>query len=315
MSAKSIVTRAVILAVLGGWTARAAAQAPDISGQVPPEQLPVPTAPPTSPLPAVMPPPSQIPAMRAGLPPGSVPDPWITYDRPGCCGPIGADGPIDSEIYMRTGASIATGNSIIRQSENTGLILEFGGRSLLFNRDTTAAWTADFGVDYSYNDAGGNKTFTLIQPFTVTTLNPVTFLNQSSVVPVAEKMAIRDYQRVAPTLAFGREWYIGRPAYCPGSHWRVGADTGGRYGYSRLDLNNFSIPDRVDFAHVSSVYGSALVSIHSDWEIPVTACSWLTLGTRAEWAYNWSNVLKDAVPPQGSNTQEINLLLTLGLRF
>jgi hypothetical protein len=315
MSAKSIVSRAVILAVLGGWTARAAAQTPEISGQVPPEQLPAPTAPATSPLPAVMTPPSQIPAMRAGLPPGSVPDPWITYDRPGCCGPIGADGPIDSELYLRTGPSIATGNSIIRRSENTGWMAEVGGRTLLFNRETTAAWTGDFGISYTYNDAGGNIAFPLLVPFNVTTTNPLTLQTTTTVQRVPLQVSIRDYQRVAPTFAFGREWYIGQPAYCLGSHWRVGADIGGRWGTSRLELNDMSIPGRVDFRHLSDVYGSALVSIHSDLEFPLTACSWLIVGARAEWAYNWSDILKDAFPRQASDTQEINLLLNVGIRF
>ena len=89
MSAKAIVSGALILAVLGGRAARAAEPAE----QAPPapEVLPVPAPPPSQPpLPDVIPAPSQIPAVRAGLPPGSVPDPWITYDRPGCCGPVGS---------------------------------------------------------------------------------------------------------------------------------------------------------------------------------------------------------------------------------
>jgi hypothetical protein len=306
MSAKSIVSRAVILAVLGGWTARAAAQTPD---------TPVGPAPATSPLPAIMPPPSQIPAIQAGLPPGRGPDPWITYDRPGCCGPIGADGPVGSEVYWRAGPSIPTGNSIIRQSENTGVITEVGVRSLLFNRDTTAAWTGDLGISYSYNDGGGNIVFPLIVPFNVTTLNPVTFTNMTTVQRVPVQVSIRDYQRVAPTVAGGREWYLGQPAYAPGWHWRVGADMGGRWGTSRLELNDLSNPGLVDFRHVSDVYGSVLVSIHSDLEMPIGAATWLTFGTRAEWAYNWSDILKDAFPKQASDTQEINLLLTVGLRF
>ena len=36
---------------------------------------------------------------------------------------------------------------------------------------------------------------------------------------------------------------------------------------------------------------------------------------RAEWAYNWSDVLRDAFPKQGSDAQEINLMLTAGIRF
>jgi hypothetical protein len=303
MSAKSIVTRAVFLAVLGGWTARAAAQTPDGYG------APVPAAPATSPLPAVMPAPSQIPAIQASLPPGGVPDPWITYERPGCCGPVGGDGPIGSEVYVRTGPSIPTGNSIIRQSEDTGWMVEVGGRSLLFNRDTTAAWTGDFGVAYTYNDGGSNNVFPLILPFTVNSIFT------STIQPVAVKVIIRDYQRVAPTFAFGREYYLGQPAYAPGWHWRAGADVGGRYGVSRLDLNDVSNPGRVDFRHLSDVYGAALVSIHTDVDVPIGPCCSFIAGARAEWAYNWSDILKEALPTQRSDTQEINILLNVGFRF
>jgi hypothetical protein len=303
MSAKSIVTRAVILAILGGRAAGAAAQTPNATGG------PALAAPTTTPVPEIMPPPSQIPSIRAGLPPGSVPDPWITYDRPGCCGPIGADGPINSELYLRAGPSIPTGSSIIRQSENTGWMTEIGGRSLFFNRDTTAAWTGDLGLAYTYNNSGGDIRFPLIVPFNNTTFFATTVQH----IPL--QVSIRDYQRVAPTLAGGREWYIGRPAYCPGSHWRVGADIGGRWGTSRLELNEFSFPGHTDFRRLSDVYGSFLISVHSDYEIQISAATWFTFGARAEWAYNWSDILRDAFPRQSSDTQEINLLLNVGIRF
>ena len=120
----------------------------------------------------------------------------------------------------RTGPSIPTGNSIIRQAEHTGWITEVGGRSLFFNRDTTAAWTGDLGIDFTYNNAGPGHVFTVIEPFTVVTLNPNTFQNETVSEAIPLKVNIRDYLRVAPTIAFGREWYLGTPAYCPGWHWR-----------------------------------------------------------------------------------------------
>ena len=275
MSAKAIVTRAVILAALGGWTGRAVAQLPPSYGSTAnPEQLPAPTAPTTSPLPAVMPPPSQIPAIQAGLPSGSVPDPWITYDRPGCCGPIGADGPIDTELYIRSGPSITTGNSIIQRTVNTGWAEEFGGRSVFFNRDTTAAWTADIGIDYTYDNGGGSgHNFTLFQPFSINTSTNV-FQQVTQVVPVPLTVSIRDYQRVAFRPSFGGEWYIGRPAYCPGTHWRVGTDIGGRWGSSRIGLNDFTQPNIVIYRRLSDVYGSVVLAIHSDVEVPVGPRTW-----------------------------------------
>jgi hypothetical protein len=276
--------------------------------------LPPPGAPATTPGPAVIPP-SQVPAAQAGLPPGSVPDPWITYDRPGCCGPLGADGPIDSELYTRNGISIPMGPSIIRNHLNTGWFTEFGGRSLFFNRDTDAAWTADIGLSYQMNDAGPAPVFTLLQLFNVTSTNNV-FQTVNTVEPGPVRVQIRDYQRVAFNLAGGREWYIGAPAEFPGRHWRIGADIGGRWGTSRLDLNDITRPEHPSFRHVSDVYGSVVLSIHSDWDFQIGPRSWFLAGLRAEWAYNWSDILRNAASPnQTSDTQEVNILMNFGWRF
>jgi hypothetical protein len=310
MSAKAIVTRAVILAWLGGGVARVAAQAPPAG----PEQLPAPAAPDSGPLPSIMPSPSQIPAIQAGLPPGSVPDPWITYDRPGCCGPIGADGPISSEIYARTGPSIPTGSSIIRQGINTGWLSEFGGRALLFNRDTNAAWTGDFGIDYTFNDGGGHPEFPLRLLFPTTITNPFTGQAITNLQFGTVPITIRDYQRVAVRLSGGREWFL-PPGYCPGWHFRFGTDIGGRWGTSRLDMNDLTRSNEIDFRHQSDVYGAVVLSIHSDLEAPIGPRLWFIAGTRAEWAYNFSDVLKNALPSQKSDTGEINLLLNFGVRF
>jgi hypothetical protein len=310
MSAKAIVTRAVILAVLGGWTARAAAQAPDVPGQ----PSPTPAAP-ASPVPAVIPPPSQIPAMQAGLPPGSVPDPWITYDRPGCCGPIGADGPIDSELYSRSGVSIPTAHDVLHDSLNAGWATEVGGRALFFNKDTTAAWTGDLGIDYTYNDAGGGHQFLLNVPFVTTVTDPNTFQTITKTVIGSLPTTIRDYQRVAFAIAGGREWYLMQPAYCPGSHWRIGTDIGGRWGTSRLELNDLSFPNMVLFRHLSDVYGAVTVSGHTDLELQIGPASWFLVGFRVEWAYDWSDILKNATVHQSSNLNEVNLLFNTGFRF
>jgi hypothetical protein len=66
---------------------------------------------------------------------------------------------------------------------------------------------------------------------------------------------------------------------------------------------------------VTDVYGSLVLSIHSDLEIPIGPCSWFVAGVRTEWAYNWSDILRNAFPRQTSDTQDISLLLTLGVRF
>jgi len=316
MSTKAIGTRALIVAVLGTWVAGAAAQ-PPMPPTAGPETLPAPSVPAQqSPISSVIPPPSQAPAAAAGLPPGSVPDPWITYDRPGCCGPMGADGPIGWEFYTRNGVSIPTGNNVLQESLDTGWQTAAGARTLFFNRGTTAAWTADVGLSYTYNNGSRpDRVFNVLFPFTNTTFDFNTFQNVTSVVQTPVPVTIRDYQRASFNLAGGFEKYIGNGAYCPGNHWRLGADVGGRWGASRLELNDVSRPGMIDFRRLYDVYGALFLSIHSDAEWQITPCTWFVTGFRAEWNMNWSDILKNADPHQGSNLTDINLLLTAGIRY
>src|SRR5262245_36300629 len=55
------------------------------------------------------------PPLEGSMPPGPPTNghtglsPWITGTRPGCCGPVGGDGPICTELFFRFGASINLG--------------------------------------------------------------------------------------------------------------------------------------------------------------------------------------------------------------
>jgi hypothetical protein len=312
MSANAIVPGALILAVFG-VAAHAAAQPPQPPG---PEALPPPAvAPGTSPMPDVLPAPATAAQPPAGaLPPGSVPDPWINYIRPGCCGPIGADGPIGWEFYWRNGVSmpVATG---LKEFLHTGWMTSVGERTLFFNQATDAAWTIDLGLSYSYQDSGRNdKVFDLLIPFRVTNNAnfPPTTTTQTGMVPVT----VRDYQRASFNVALGREWYLMVPAYTPGRHWRIGFDSGGRWGTSRLEFNDLANPSLgTGFRHRTDVIGAYFIALHTDLEIPVNACTWFVLGLRAEWNYNWSDILHNTVPGLRSDLQDVNLLITTGFRF
>src|SRR5262249_5357488 len=80
-----------------------------------------------------------------GPPPGPLGwSSWLRYPRsPGCCGPVGGDGPIGSEVYLRTGASFALGDGVLADAADVGWAIRGGGRSLFFNPARDAAWTAD----------------------------------------------------------------------------------------------------------------------------------------------------------------------------
>src|SRR5262245_31150608 len=89
------------------------------------------------------------------LPPGSVCSPWNGPGGTGCCGPIGGNGPILSELFVRNGVNILIGGGIIKETMATGFTQSFGARSLFFNPSGSRAWTAEFGIDWYYNNNSG----------------------------------------------------------------------------------------------------------------------------------------------------------------
>src|SRR5262245_51818005 len=120
MSAKTVFPSALLLTALSLCTARG--QSPAQKGQ--PELLPGPkgvpgTAAPLMPAPALPSPgaaaqtPPDGPAPSA-LPAGPAsPSAWITgANRAGnCCGPLGGDGPVQTELFLRTGPAFNLGGS------------------------------------------------------------------------------------------------------------------------------------------------------------------------------------------------------------
>jgi hypothetical protein len=317
MSAKAMVSGALIVAVYG-WAARAAEPPAQPPAQPPaPETLPQPSvAPGTSPLPEILPAPGSVaqPPAKSGLPPGSVPDPWINYVRPGCCGPIGADGPIGYEFYTRNGVSIpvATG---LKPFLQTGWMTAVGARSLFFNKATDAAWSVDLGLSYTYNNSGSQNLFTIFEPFSVQSTNPVTGATTTQTKLGALPVTVRDYQRASLNTALGREWYLLNPAYQPGWHLRFGIDSGGRWGASRLEFNELTHFPNIAFHHRYDVFGAYFISLHSDLEVPLNACYTFIAGIRAEWNYDWSDILHDSMPGIRGDLQDVNLLMTFGFRY
>jgi hypothetical protein len=310
MSAKAIVSGAVILALLGGWASLVAAQPP-----MPPTPAPAP-APPVESLPAPSTIPGQpvglpaAPTIGDGLPPGSVTDPWIDYTRPGCCGPIGRNGPIGSEWFLRNGVTIPVAGGILNDALQTGYMTEFGARALFFNPNTDKAWTLSSSLSYSYNNSSRSDLILMV-PEGFNSQNPVTGQTQFQITDIP--VTIRDYQRWSFNVAGGRERYIGNPAYSPGWHWRIGSDLGGRWGYGRVGLNDLTgLPDNIFYRRQSDVFGSFFVALHSDVEGPLFCghCQ-LISGIRAEWNYTWTDVL----PQSKNDLQDVNLLWTIGWRY
>ena len=207
--------------------------------------------------------------------------------------PVGRDGPIGEELYFWTGPSIPVGGGMLFQQVNTGWMAEAGGRALFFNADNTAAWVTRAGVAFQYNDGSGK-------------VNPFDYFG----LPVR----VRDYFRWSGIFAVGRDWFmIGQSPFGPrNASMRFGWDVGGRWGTSHVNLN-LNIDDPLmqsNYLRRHDVFGAVEFGTHLDFEIPMGAWVWVS-GVRGEWGYNFTDIL----PGQKTNIQDVNILLTTGIRY
>jgi hypothetical protein len=246
--------------------------------------------------------------------PGSLSE-YLAYPRTcSCAGPIGGDGPIGYELYLRSGVSIPVGGAIFGDVLETGWAIEGGARTLLFNPDMSAAWTFNLGILFVTNH--GQRPDIRVPLSILVPQNPddpVTFPDVNGnfppvtvnfgIDPGVPGVTIRNLSRTFLNLGVGREWWLARPACADGGWgWRLGVDTGGRWGSSKLDHQ--------EIRHRRDTIGGVWVAGHTDLEIPCGCCVFQA-GFRAEWAYTWSDIL------QGSNAdmQEVLLLFNTGVRY
>lgn len=214
---------------------------------------------------------------------------WITYSHGDCCGPVGRNGPLGYEFYVRTGPNFPTGGSFLHTTLSDGWEVEGGARFLLFNPDADRAWTVDVGMFYIYNNGGHPE---------------LPFLLNGSLVNV------RTLHRHGVYAALGREWWLIGAARNCGRTWRFGMDVGGQWARDRLDLNEVAPPG---FQRQGDVLGGLVLSLHTDLELPVGSCCKFLAGFRAEWDYHWMDPLSDA--GLRSDVSDVNLLMNFGFRF
>jgi hypothetical protein len=314
MSAKSVCLCALVLSVLGMGAVRAD-YPPTTTGNTattPDNSAPAPTT-----NGSVLPPPEPV-----GL------SHYILGDCPECCGPIGGCGPVQMELYARSGATIPIQGTIFAHTLSTGWTIAAGGRSLFFNADNDAAWTADLGVSNDYNQGQhsdmqyrlnhiifnlGNNNLSIVDFIPgvkhTTITRRRTPLGQTGTTFDARTggVTIRSLNRTFANASLGREWYLtGNPATCMESGsciWRVGFDVGGRYGTEKLETHQTK--------HRSDNIGSVFVAVHTDIEVPCGCCIF-QYGFRVEWDYVWSDVLQ--IQNDG-DMQDLNILFTAGVRF
>jgi hypothetical protein len=314
MSAKSVCLCALVLSVLGVGSIRAD-YPPTTTGNA--STTPDNGSPAAYASGSVLPPPEPV-----GL------SHYILGDCPQCCGPFGGCGPVQMELYLRSGATVPIQGTIFAHTLSPGWVIAGGGRSLFFNADNDAAWTVDLGLSNEYNHGQhndmlfrlnhiifnlGNNNISIVNfvpgvkaPHIRTLRTPVgqagtTFFAR------APGVAIRSLNRTFADAALGREWYLtGNPATCAengGWIWRAGFDVGGRYGTAKLEATQTH--------HRSDVVGGVAVAAHTDVERPCGCCIFQA-GFRIEWAYTWSDILQIQ---NDADMQELNFLLTAGVRF
>lgn len=218
---------------------------------------------------------------------------WITYHCDDCCGPVGGNGPINYELFLRTGPNFPVGRTYFDHNMETGWEVEGGGRSLFFNPALDAAWTVSLSLSHTYNH---NR-----NPDTTVKLFPTGSEDPSKLFPVT----VRTLQRTFGSLGLGREWYLMPPVECSAVKWRVGADFGPRLGTSKVDFAE--IRHRTDTIY--GIYGS----IHTDVEYSGCGCCTFLAGLRFEYEYTNSDSILQGVT-QGS-MQDLNLLMEFGVRF
>jgi hypothetical protein len=238
---------------------------------------------------------------------------WITYSHGDCCGPVGGDGPIVMELYIRTGVALEVGGSTLSSALDEGFVIDGGGRSLFFNTQLDRAWTVDLGIGDIHNYASG---FTPNIPMTLNT-TPAGSVTQSFTNVLVN---VRELNRTYVHTSTGFEYYlVGSAECCDRPRWRLGFDGGGRLGSSKVDFRSFVLnratmtPNTtVTIPHSTDVMGAVTASLHSDYERPLKGCCSLFVGFRLEWAYNWMDVLG---PGNGSDVQDLSLLLNAGIKF
>lgn len=245
---------------------------------------------------------------KALLPPGSYPSPYYS-DSSGCCSPLGRHGCIGYEVYTYTGPNLPFGSSDFAGRLNTGWVVGGGGRTLFFNPTHDAAWVLDLGLSYTYN-RGEQESPVFLDIRQPPRSDPLTgrAIPQPDLYTLS---AIRGLHRTNFNFALGRDWWLWGPAangLQEGWNLRIGGQVGGRWGTAHVDV----VPlNQVNgYARRQNVTHGFFLAAHSTLEVPFGGCI-LFGGLRVEWGYDWTNI----VPPLNGDLNNVNLLLTAGIRF
>ncbi|GEM_PF-2620128 len=236
--------------------------------------------------------------------------PYLNYPQsPCCCGPVGlCGGPLGFDVFLRGGLVFPIGSSIFDKVLLTGWEIEGGGQLFLFNRPSTAAWVATASISNIYNTTGNfNIPVTLYNvPVILPPAPNSTFPVRSIKVVPAIDLTVNYLNMTFVNLGIGREWWLcgsADPGQTQGWNWRVGFDSGGRWGTAKVAFN--------EIQHKTGVVGGVDCAIYSNIEHPFR-CGIPFAGVRFEYNYIWTGLLQRQNP---GDFQSLNLLFQLGVRF
>lgn len=258
------------------------------------------------------------------LPAGSVESPWCGATPAGAyTNPIGGNGPVTYELLGYTGPSMPVLGGVLNNRLNVGWVVGTDARTLFFNQTHDAANVLIFGYTYTFNKGRNDVAngIDVATPRQRQAINPDTGFPQfdGNGNPVFERnpidglarYTVRSFQRQSFNFGVGRDWWLNGPAYVGAaseSNWRFGADLGGRWGTGHIDL--VPLNNRENYLRRAGVYHGFYAGTSIQYE-RTFGNTILYTGLRVQWAYNWMNY----VLPQDGDMQDVNILMTLGVRF
>jgi hypothetical protein len=203
---------------------------------------------------------------------------------------MGGDGPIKTELYLRSGVDIPFGQSYYGKSLRTGWEIQGGARALFFDPGMSTAFVVDLGIVNMYNHANRPNL-------------PVTLILNQVTGPTPVVVTLDDLNRTYASAGIGREWWLRPPAGQCGTSFRFGWDFGGRWGSASAQFH--------EIRHRTDAIGAAFLALHADFERACGCCCTFYGGLRAEYSYNWVDILQQNF----ADVQDISVLLTVGVRF
>jgi hypothetical protein len=230
-----------------------------------------------------------------------VPDDWIQYRRPGSCFcPVGGNGPIKTELYLRAGVDFPFGPGVYGHVLQTGWEIEGGARVLFCRPGMNSAWVVDVGLINIWNHCNRPDVqvpLTVFEPTPFGTSVPVSF-GQNGLPGVT----LDSLNRTLVSAGLGKDWWCSAPADAPGWKLRWGLDAGGRWGSGSATFH--------EIRHRTDVMGGAYAAAHIDLEHSCGCCTFYT-GFRTEYNYTFSDILQQ----NNSEVQDLSILLTFGVRY